>query len=99
MICQICCSDNSPFQAFIVVFGTPSGYTPEPIAVRVPRRILRVLEVACTLLNRLAILAVATGAGDTCIELAAINLGRSFWKTGYLMIRFAASTMDRTPIP
>ena len=72
---------------------------PEPIAIRLPRRILRVSGVACTFLDRLAVLAVATGAVDVCIELAAINLGRSFWKTGYLMICFAASTMDRTPIP
>ena len=42
---------------------------------------------------------VATFAGNVGIELAAINHGRSLWKTGYLMIRFAASTMDRTPIP
>jgi hypothetical protein len=80
MACQTAVLINSPFQAFIVVFGTPS-------------------DTSQNNLDRLAVLAVATGTVDVCIELAAINLGRSFWKTGYLMICFAVSTMDRTPIP
>ncbi|TKB67826.1 MAG: hypothetical protein E8D52_11165 [Nitrospira sp.] len=34
MTCQICCSDNSLFQAFIFVLGTPSDTRQNQIAVR-----------------------------------------------------------------